>query len=134
MAAFLQRRRAGGGPAAAAAEPRAWLGLLLPLAAVLAAELPAPAQGRRGPPPPAPRVVIYDPDPVSCQPDTIRQAFSRHLAPFADQSPTVLARLRTVQLEMTDSSLRRCVAKGLMEPAAAAALRRELAAQGPTRP
>jgi hypothetical protein len=79
-------------------------------------------------------VVIYDPDPVSCQPDTIRQAFARHLAPFADQSPAVLARLRQVQLEMTDSSLRRCVAKGLMEPDTAAALRQELAAQPPTRP
>ncbi|SBO42335.1 hypothetical protein [Cyanobium sp. NIES-981] len=104
------------------------------MTAVVQPVLPAAAQGRRGPPPPSPKVVIYDPDPLSCQPDTIRQAFARHLDPFADQSPAVLARLRVVQLEMTESSLRRCVAKGLMEQQAAAALFQELAAQGSTRP
>jgi hypothetical protein len=117
---------------------RGWHWWLVQLAAAAAlavpAASPAQAQGRRAPPPPTPKVVIHDPDPVSCQPDTIRQAFARHLAPFAGQSPAVMARLREVQLEMTDASLRRCVAKGLLEPDAAAALRQELSAQTPTRP
>lgn len=76
---------------------------------------PLAAQGRRAPPLPASQPTIYDPDPLSCQPAAIREAFERHLEPFANQSPAVLARLRTVQVEMTASSLRRCVAKGLMQ-------------------
>ncbi|MBE9153530.1 hypothetical protein [Cyanobium sp. LEGE 06113] len=89
---------------------------------------PLAAQGRRSPAPPPSTPTIYDPDPLSCQAEAIREAFERHLEPFADQSPAVIARLRTLQGEMTASSLRRCVAKGLMQRDEANALYLELMA------
>ena len=93
-----------------------------------ASATPLAAQGRRTPAPPPSTPTIYDPDPLSCQAAGIREAFERHLEPFADQSPAVIARLRTLQGEMTASSLRRCVAKGLMQRDEANALYLDLMA------
>jgi hypothetical protein len=45
----------------------------------------------------------------------------------------VLARLRQIQLEMTDKTLSRCVSRQLLSPEHAAQLSRELA-ESPTRP
>ncbi|MFQ6537234.1 MULTISPECIES: hypothetical protein [Aphanothece] len=101
------------------------------------AELPLQAQGRRAPALPASKPTIYDPDPLTCQPATIREAFERQLEPYASQSPTVLAQLRKVQLDMTRSSLQRCVSKGLMDRETASALWTELVSAqttGSTRP
>jgi hypothetical protein len=88
------------------------------------------AQGRAKPPPPASRPVYYDPDPLTCQPASIRSGFERQLEPYADQSEAVLQQLRQVQLELTAATLRRCVAKGLMTPEGASALETELLRPG----
>jgi hypothetical protein len=104
------------------------------LAGGLAAGMALPdrgaAQGRAQPPPPASRPVYYDPDPLTCQPATIRSGFERQLQPYADQSEAVLQQLRRVQLELTAATLRRCVAKGLMAPESARALEAELLRPG----
>lgn len=96
------------------------------------------AQARNQPPPPASRPTIYDADPKTCQPDNIRRGFARQLEPYADQGEAVLQQLRKVQLQLTEASLRRCVAKGLMDEATARSLAAELlGVQGPatlTRP
>lgn len=110
MGKVLWRSRPCGNPQLRAAS----LALAL-LSVASVTPLAAHAQGRRTPTPPPSTPTIYDPDPLSCQAAAIREAFERHLEPFADQSPAVIARLRTLQVEMTASSLRRCVAKGLMQ-------------------
>lgn len=83
-------------------------------------------QGRTMPPPPASRPTLYDPDAMTCEPDRIRSGFQRQLQPYADQSPAVLAKLRQVQLDLTERSLRRCVERQLLSPQQAAQLRAEL--------
>lgn len=100
------------------------------LAVVIAEPAPGVAQGRAKPPPPASRPVYYDPDPLTCQPASIRSGFERQLEPYADQSEAVLQQLRRVQLELTAATLRRCVAKGLMTPEGASALEAELLRPG----
>jgi hypothetical protein len=84
------------------------------------------AQGRQQPPPPASRPTLYDPDPLTCQADSIRKEFERQLAPFADQSPAVLKRLRQVQAELLTATLQRCVTRGLMDQPTARTLTTEL--------
>ena len=88
----------------------------------------ATAQGRNQPAPPASRPTVYDPDPNTCQPDAIRRGFARQLEPYADQSEAVWMHLRKVQLQLTVASLKRCVAKGLMDEPTARALAAELLA------
>jgi len=65
--------------------------------------------------------------------EPIRTAFQRQLQPYADQSPAVLARLRKLQLEITQRSLKRCVERQLLTPQQADQLAKELAAS-PIRP
>ena len=105
-------------------------------ALVVGAALLAPAgwgQGRRQPlPPPSPEQV-YDPDRATCEPEHLRAAVERQLQPYADQSPAVLAQLRTVQLDMVRRTLQRCVARELLTAEQATQLERELAASA-TRP
>lgn len=85
-------------------------------AAARAAEIhPATAQSKpRQAPPPRSVPKIYEPDNIACQGETIETAYRRNLAPWAGQPEPVLARLRTLQGELTRSSLSRCVSKGLM--------------------
>lgn len=94
---------------------------------------PTWSQGRRQPDPPASLPTTYDPDRTTCDVERIRTAFQQQLRPYADQSEVVLARLRTLQLEMTRSSLNRCVARDLLTRQQADQLARELAAS-PIRP
>jgi hypothetical protein len=72
------------------------------------------------------RVERFDPDPEVCRPQAIRDSFARQLQPWSDQPPAVLERLRQLQLEMTRNTLRRCVSRGLMEPAEATRLEQQL--------
>jgi hypothetical protein len=87
---------------------------------------PVFAQGRNQPAPPASKPTFYNPDPATCQPEAIRSGFARQLQPYADQSEAVLQRLRRVQAELTIASLKRCVAKGLLDEPTAKALAAEL--------
>lgn len=108
------------------------------LAAVaLGSTLLAPAvwgqEGRRQPEPPPSRPTTYDPDRTTCEVQLIRAAFQAQLQPYADQSATVLVRLRELQLEMVRRSLKRCVQRELLTPKQADQLVRELTAS-PIRP
>ncbi|MFM7266510.1 MAG: hypothetical protein ACKOZW_13150 [Cyanobium sp.] len=80
------------------------------------------------PQPPPPRKVLYDPDQATCQPAHVERTFAEQLKPWADQSEAVQARLRQVQAEMLQGSLRRCVARGLLGEAEAQALMQRLLA------
>jgi hypothetical protein len=93
---------------------------------------PAMGQGRQPALPPS-RPTLYDPDRTTCEPERIRQAFQQQLQPFADQSDAVINQLRQVQLDMTRSSLRRCVSRELLTRQQADQLFRELATS-PIRP
>ncbi len=89
-------------------------------------------QGRQPAIPPS-RPALYDPDRTTCEPERIRQAFQQQLQPFADQSDAVINQLRQVQLDMTRSTLRRCVARELLSRQQADQLFQELSTS-PTRP
>ncbi|QPN63563.1 hypothetical protein [Synechococcus sp. CBW1004] len=89
--------------------------------------LAAPGEGRAIPMPT--RVERFNPDQQVCQPQTIKASFASQLLPWADQPPAVLNQLRRVQLEMTRSTLDRCVSKGLLQPSEASQLERELGLQ-----
>lgn len=93
---------------------------------LLAAAQPATAQGRAIPQAPESKPPLFDPDPGTCNPDSMRTAFQRQLEPYRDQDAAVLKRLQAVQADMTLSSLRRCVRRGLMTEEQAVALGREL--------
>lgn len=94
---------------------------------------PAWSQDRRQPEPPTSRPTLYDPDRTTCDVELIRTAFQRQLQPYADQNPAVLARLRELQLEITQRSLKRCVERQLLTPQQADQLAKGLAAS-PIRP
>lgn len=103
----------------------------VPLAGVLALLAPSapasravPADGTGIPLPT--RVERFNPDQQVCQPARIKAGFAAQLQPWADQPPAVLEQLRRVQLEMTRATLQRCVSKGLLKPAEAADLERQL--------
>ena len=87
----------------------------------------APAAGQAIPMPT--RVERFNPDQQVCQPQAIKRSFATQLQPWADQPSAVLNQLRRVQLEMTRSTLQRCVGKGLLQPAEASQLERELGLQ-----
>lgn len=93
---------------------------------------PTRAQGRAMPQAPESKPQLFDPDPATCRPETIRAAFQRQLEPYADQGAAVVQRLKAVQAEMTLSSLRRCVRRGLMSEQEALGLGRELGLIAPT--
>jgi len=75
------------------------------------------------------RVDRFNPDLQVCTPEAIRRGYVSQMQPWADQPPAVVARLREVQLEMTRSTLRRCVSKGLMDRAQAEQLFAQLISQ-----
>lgn len=127
---------------AALASPRRWrrLGLrsrsqvlllsttaLMTLLPSAPASLAVPAAGLSIPPPT--RVERFNPDQQVCQPLAIKNGFARQLQPWADQPPAVLEQLRRVQSEMTRATLQRCVSKGLLQPAEASQLERDLGLQ-----
>jgi hypothetical protein len=64
----------------------------------------------------------------------MRAAFQRQLQPYGDQDAAVLQRLKAVQAEMTLSSLRRCVRRGLMSEEEALSVGRELGLIAPASP
>lgn len=82
--------------------------------------------------PPLPTTKFYEPDEIACQQQTIENAYRSNLRPWADQPEEVLARLRTLQGEMTRSSLERCVSKGLMSADQAKAVEQRLSLPTPT--
>jgi hypothetical protein len=81
------------------------------------------------PQPPPPRKVLYDPDQVACRAEHLESSAREQLRPWAEQPPEVLARLRLLQAEMLRASLRRCIARGLLTPADAAAVEQRLGFQ-----
>jgi hypothetical protein len=89
--------------------------------------------GRQQPAPPSSPPTRYDPDRTTCEPERIRSAFQQQLQPYADQSDAVIAQLRRVQLDMTRSTLRRCVSRDLLSRPQADQLFNELSTS-PTRP
>lgn len=137
---FLQKRfqRSSFQPSGLPRSSFRWSSLLrrrwsmwLPLAGVLAllassspASRAVPADGTGIPLPT--RVERFNPDQQVCQPARIKAGFAAQLQPWADQPPAVLEQLRRVQLEMTRATLQRCVSKGLLKPAEAADLERQL--------
>ena len=106
-----------------------WMGALLPGDRLIggAALVPAAvAQGRPVPPPPAAPVQIYRPDLATCQPQNLVVAQRRHLKQFATQPPEVLARLRQLQLELGEATLRSCAAQNLISREEAERIWRDL--------
>lgn len=85
------------------------LRLALVLAALAMAGPAAFSQDRRTPAVP---VQTFEPDPLTCKSDNLLAAYRRQLSQFASQPPKVLARLREVQLEMGEATLKRCAALG----------------------
>ena len=81
------------------------------------------------PQPPPPRKVLFDPDQAACRAEHLESHAREQLRPWADQPPEVLARLRLLQGEMLRASLRRCLARGLITPAEAAAVEQRLGFQ-----
>ncbi len=78
-------------------------------AMLLAGSIPAVlAQGRPMPPPPKPPVRIYEPDAETCRSESLLRAYRLQLQTFADQPPEVLLRLRRLQLELAEATLKRC--------------------------
>lgn len=94
--------------------------------------LAVPADGIDVAPPT--RVERFNPDLQVCVPQAIKAGFARQLQPWADQPAPVLEQLRRVQLEMTRATVQRCVSKGLMTPADAAGLERQLGLQDVSAP
>ncbi|MCT0230799.1 hypothetical protein KQ306_08045 [Synechococcus sp. CS-1324] len=115
------------------------LGLIALLVEVLVALFPAGrligstallpgalAQGRTMPTPPAAPVRVYRPDFATCQPDHLTAAFRRQLDQFVGQSPQVMARLRTLQLELGEATLRSCADQNLISREVAEQIWRDL--------
>ncbi len=113
---------------------RLWLGAALMLGGLLWPFTPGSAQGRATPQAPPSQPQLFDPDPGTCRPETMRAAFQRQLEPYGDQDAAVLQRLKAVQAEMTLSSLRRCVRRGLMSEEEALDVGRELGLIAPASP
>ena len=87
------------------------LGLALALAALGLTGPAAHSQDRRTPLAP---VQTFEPDPLTCKRDNLLAAYRRKLNQFASQPPKVLVRLREVQLEMGEATLKRCAALGYL--------------------
>jgi hypothetical protein len=86
---------------------------VLPLLLAATAALPLQAEPVK-PEVPRARKVVYEPNRASCTPQAISGAFRNHLKPWADQPEPVLARLRVLQVEMTRTTLTRCLEQGLL--------------------
>lgn len=116
------------------------------LAAALAATAsPAAAAGdpARMPAPPASPKQLFQPDALTCTRSRLLGEASDRLAPFRDQPPAVLEQLRALQQELSLASIRRCLQRGLIQPAEAQAWQEALlnpetstppAAAGPSKP
>lgn len=78
-------------------------------------DLPLRAQPTKSEVPRAGKVV-YESNIATCTPQAITGAYRNHLKPWADQPEPVLARLRLLQIEMTRTTLSRCVEQGLLSP------------------
>lgn len=103
-----------------------WVLIRLVAALLLALPMALAASARPVPKSPPSQPQVFDPDPQTCQTETMRSAFARQLAPYADQGEQVLRQLRAVQAEITLASLRSCVRRGLMAEEEAVRLGREL--------
>jgi hypothetical protein len=106
-----------------------WLAAVVPgdrLIGAMALVPSAAAQGRSQPPPPAAPVQIFRPDLATCQPQNLVAAHRRHLEQFASQPPQVLARLRQLQLEMGEATLKSCASQNLISRQEAERIWREL--------
>ena len=86
---------------------------VVPLLLAATAALPLQAEPAK-PEVPRARKVVYEPNRASCTLQAITGAFRNHLKPWADQPEPVLARLRVLQVEMTRTSLTRCLEQGLL--------------------
>ncbi|MEB3355087.1 MAG: hypothetical protein VKM34_12790 [Cyanobacteriota bacterium] len=102
-----------------------WVLIRLVAALFLAVPMALAATARPVPISPPSQPQVFDPDPQTCQTETMRSAFARQLAPYADQGEQVLRQLRAVQAEITLASLRSCVRRGLMAEEEAVRLGRE---------
>jgi hypothetical protein len=106
-----------------------WMAALIPGDRLIGATglvLSAAAQGRSLPPPPAAPVQIFRPDLATCQPQNLVAAHRRHLEQFASQPPEVLVRLRQLQLEMGEATLRSCAGQNLISREEAERIWRDL--------
>jgi hypothetical protein len=99
--------------------------VLVVIAAVVPGH-PARAQGRQMPPPPEEPVRLYRPDGSTCRPENLTAAYQGQLLQFADQPRHVLLRLREVQLEMAEKSLKACAEQNLLSRPEAERIWREL--------
>jgi hypothetical protein len=84
------------------------------------------AQSRPMPPPPEEPVRLYRPDGDTCRPENLTAAYRDQLLQFADQPQQVLLRLREVQLEMAEKSLKACAEQNLLSRPEAERIWREL--------
>lgn len=86
------------------------------------------AQGRTMPPPPKTPVKTYQPDAETCRSENLLRAYRQQLQTFADQPPEVLVRLRRLQLELGEASLKRCANENRISREEADRIWRELQA------
>jgi hypothetical protein len=102
------------------------------LVLVVASSSVAYAEPQR-PEPPRSVPQTFPVNPEACKQERIRSGWQRQMQPWADQSEAVKAKLRSVQVELTTATLRRCVEQGLLSPEAARQLATDLGLQA-TRP
>ncbi|MCT0219181.1 hypothetical protein KQ304_09240 [Synechococcus sp. CS-1329] len=88
-----------------------------------------PLEARTMAPPPKTPVRIYQPDGDTCQADHMLKAYQNQLLQFADQPPQVLQRLRQIQLELGEASLKRCANENRISREEADRIWRELQRQ-----
>lgn len=88
-----------------------------------------PLAARTMPPPPKTPVRIYQPDGDTCKAEHLLKAYRNQLLQFADQPPEVLQRLRQMQLELGEASLKRCANENRISREEADRIWRELQSQ-----
>jgi hypothetical protein len=88
-----------------------------------------PLGARTMAPPPKTPVKIYQPDDDTCQPERLLKAYQNQLRQFADQPPQVLQRLRQMQLDLGEASLKRCANENRISREEADRIWRELQRQ-----
>lgn len=86
-------------------------------------------EARTMPPRPKTPVRLYQPDGDTCREEHLLKAYRNQLQQFADQPPQVLQRLRQMQLELGEASLKRCANEGLISREEADRIWRELQRQ-----
>ncbi len=105
--------------------------LLAAVSLVLGAISPwsPPLRARTMAPPPKTPVKIYQPDGDTCRAEHLLKAYQSQLLQFADQPPEVLQRLRQMQLELGEASLKRCANENRISREEADRIWRELQRQ-----